>query len=109
MRTLKIKSTLLSILLAVTTLSLASTTSENEMGSTMDLFYFEEYFEFQEFTKSLDMAMIPETEVKVYDQNGDLLATGGEEDTKIKSLVRISDLMTEVDGTKYYCLSFKSK
>jgi len=106
MRTLKIKSTLLSILLAVTTLSLASTISDNEMGSILDLSYFEEYFEAQEFTQSLDIGMIPETEVKVYDQNGDLLATGDEENSKIKCLLRKSDLMTEVDGTKLYRLSY---
>ncbi len=73
----------------------------------MDLSYFEEYFNSENYAKELDINLVPEIQINVYNETGNLIATGDVKDAKIKSLMNISDLLTEVNGIKYYRLSYQ--
>ncbi len=107
MKTIKIKLTALSFIVATILLTFTTFAAESEMGSTTDLSYFEEYFDSENFTEQLENRLEPEVNIKVYSQEGNLIATGSENDAKIKSLINISDLLTEVNGTKYYRSSYQ--
>jgi hypothetical protein len=108
MKTIKTKLTALSFAVAMILLTFTTFAAESEMGSNMDLSYFEEYFNLENFTEQLENSLEPEVSIKVYNQEGKLIASGIEKDEKIKSFINISDLLTEVGGTKYYQLSYQT-
>lgn len=107
MKTIKIKLTALSFAIAMTAFSTISFATENNMESALEVAYFEEYFDSENYTEDLEIKLVPEVRVKVYNVAGNLIATGSENDAKIKSLMNISDLLTEVNGIKYYRSSYQ--
>ena len=46
-------------------------------------------------------------QVLILDREAQLIETGSEQDEHIKQLIQMSDLLTEVDKTKYYRLSYR--
>jgi hypothetical protein len=113
MKTLKIKLASMSFTLILISFSMAALSAGNSnpdfVGS--DYFtasnYFVEYFSYEEMNLALDMQLKPEVNVKIFNSNDQLIATGNETEDKVKSLVKVADLLTEIDGTKYYRLSYK--
>jgi len=105
---LKTKTTVLSLTFALIVLSFTTYAADYEINSSTDQSYFGEYFEAIEFTKTLNTLLLPNVNVKIYDEKGNLFAAGDEENDTIKSYIGISDLMTEVGGTKFYRLSYRS-
>ena len=108
MKMLKTKTTVLSFTFALIVLSFTTYAADNDLNSSTDQSYFEEYFEAIEFTNSLNTLALPNVNVKIYDEKGNLLTAGDEENDTIKSYIGISDLMTEVGGIKFYRLSYRS-
>ncbi len=108
MKILKTKTTALCLILTLIVLSFTTYPAICEMKSFTDRSYFEEYFESVEFSKTLNAQLVPDVNVKIYDEIGNLIAAGDEENDKIKSYIGISDLMTEVGGTKLFRLSHRS-
>jgi hypothetical protein len=107
MKTIKIKLAALSFAITMAACSTISFAAENKMESALEVAYFEEYFDSENYTEGLEIKLVPEVRVKVYNVTGSLIATGSENDAKIKSLINISDLLTEVNGTKYYRSSYQ--
>lgn len=111
MKTLKIRLTALSFTIAMTAFTFTTFASGNKMKAMMDPTYieeFEEYFDSENFTQELEIKLRPDVRIKVYNQDGKLIASGDVKDEKIKSFIDISDLLTEVHGTKYYKLSYQT-
>jgi hypothetical protein len=107
MKTIKIKLTVLSFAIALTVFSFTTYATENNTPSSLDLAYFEDYFWDQDYTEQLKIKLISEVQIQVYNEEGSLIATGDQKDDKIKTLLNISDLLTEVNGTKFYRLSYQ--
>jgi len=55
---------------------------------------------------ALDNQLKSEVNVKIFNSDNRLMAIGDDSEDKIKSLVKFADLLTEIDGTKYYRLSY---
>jgi len=107
MKTAKNKLTALSFSIVLVTISFTTFATENNLEATSDLTYFEEYFDAENYTKELGIKLDSEIQIQVYNVYGSLIASGSEKDEKVKSLMGHSDLLTEVNGTKYYRLSYQ--
>lgn len=107
MKTIKIKLIVLGFFIFMAAFNISAFATENNEKSVVDLAYFEEYFEFENYADILEFNLLPEVRIQVYNENGKLIATGSENDAKIKSLMSISDLLTEVNGIKYYRSSYQ--
>jgi hypothetical protein len=106
MKTLTSKLAALSLTVLISTTSFSLFADGNEMETNSAESYFEEYFDFQSFNQELEMNLAPEMNVRIYDMNGDLMMAGNEDSDRIKNLTRTADLMTEVNGTKMYRISY---
>lgn len=106
MQNLKIKFASLSLTLLLVTVSLVTFSSENENQNDFESKYFGEYFNYEETHLLLETQLMPEINVKIYNSNNQLLVTGKETEDKVKSLMIVSDLLTEIGGIKYYRLSY---
>lgn len=112
MKTLRITLASMSFTLLLLSLSMAAISAGNSnpdfAGS--DYYtasnYFVEYFSNEEMNLALDIQLKPEVNVKIFNSKDQLIATGNETEDKVKSLVKVADLLTEIDGTKYYRLSY---
>ena len=107
MKTSGIKIATLSLTVALIAFSYAGYSSENSNLDAAGTAYFEQYFEYEELNDLLDIQLKPELNVKIYNVENKLVATGNENDEKMKSMIPESDLLTEVNGVKYYRLSYK--
>jgi len=107
MKTANNKLTTLSFTIALITFSLSTFATENSLVTFTDQAYFKEYFDYQNYTELLEIKLNPEVRIQVCNESGALIAAGSEQDEKIKSLMNHSDLLTEVNGTKYYRLSYQ--
>ena len=111
MKTSKIKLTALTLTLLFAATTFSATANGNKLESstttTMDQTYFEEYFDQESFTRELEMNLTQQMNVMIYDSNGELLMAGDKDSDKIRTIIRIADLMTEVNGTSYYRMSYQ--
>lgn len=107
MKTANHKLTTLSFTIALITFSFSTFAAENNLETFTDQAYFEEYFDYQDYTELLEINLNSEVRIQVYNESGALISAGSEQDEKIKSLMNHSDLLTEVNGTKYYRLSYQ--
>lgn len=78
----------------------------SESNYQMESNYFSEYFSYEKMNQTLDIQLMPEVGIKIFNSRDQLIATGSESDDKVKELVKISDLLVEINGTKYYRLSY---
>jgi hypothetical protein len=106
MKTSKIKLTALSLTLILAAMTFSTFADGNKMITTTDQSYFEEYFDMESFTNELQLNLAPQMNVMIYDKNGKLLMAGDENSDKTRKMMRIADLVTEVNGTKYYRMSY---
>ena len=106
MKTLTSKLAALSLTVLIKTTSFSLFADGNKLENNTAESYFEEYFDFQSFNKELELNLVPEMNVMIYDMNGDLMMAGSEDSDRIKNLTRTADLMTEVNGTKMYRTSY---
>jgi len=113
MKTKKIKLACLSFTLLLVTVTIETIADRNSNpGFTGNINYtesnyFAEYFSYEEMNRTLDIQLKPEVNVKIFNSENQLIATGNETEDKVKSLVKVADLLTEIDGTQYYRLSYK--
>jgi hypothetical protein len=107
MNTPKIKLTTLSLALVILTFTQESYASGNDHMNVYDSHYFEEYFEYEEMNEMLDLQLKPEVNIKIFNSNNEMIASGNENGDKIKNCISKSDFLTEIDGTKYYRFSYK--
>lgn len=105
MKTLTLRKITLSLvlLLAVT---LSYGTEKNDKKEVSETINYENYFNSDiDFTLPEELAGNAQV-VKIYDQKNQLVMKGTEENTQIKKMIDISDLLIETDGTKLYRLSY---
>jgi hypothetical protein len=109
MTTLKIKLAALSLTLLVAATTFSATADSNKIitPTSTDQSYFKDYFDRENFTKELNLNLVPQMNVMIYDLNGELLMAGDKDSVNIRTIIRISDLMTEVNGTSYYRMSYQ--
>ena len=108
MKILKKSAPVLSLLiLLLFNVLLAKAVDPIETNILYDSYDLDTYFEMDDTLKNIDDQMFPEQEVQILDVNDKLVTKGSENNTDIKSLVSISDLLIEIDGTKYYRISFQ--
>lgn len=113
MKTAKIKLTALSLTILFAATTFTATADGNKLvtatskTTTLDQTYFEEYFDQESFTRELELNLAPQMNVMIYDSNGALIMTGDKDSNKIRTMIRIADLMTEVNGTSYYRMSYQ--
>jgi hypothetical protein len=112
MKTLISKITLMSlalVLIFISTVALSASHSNPYLSESyyqMESNYFTEYFSYEKMNQTLDLQLIAEVGVKIFNSRDQLIATGSENDDKVKELVKISDLLIDINGTKYYRLSY---
>jgi len=107
MNTLKIKLTALSILILLAISSFSFLAAGNTNLNVSDSYYFEEYFDYEELNQQLELQLKPAINIKIFNSNNQLILTGNESEERVKICVDKSDLLTEIDGMKYYRLSYK--
>jgi len=107
MKTAGIKIATLSLTVALIAFTCTGYASENSNLDVTGSAYFEQYFEYEELNDLLGILLKPELNVRIYNTGNKLVATGNENDAKMKSMIPESDLLTEVNGVKYYRLSYK--
>ncbi len=108
MKTLKIKLLAFGItvlLMGIVFLAHAGDLRENPELETMA--NLESYFEQVKLNTRLEKNLESDCEVHIYNSENQLIMTGSANEEKIKTYIPQSDLLTEVDGTKYYRLSYK--
>ncbi len=106
MKTLKIKLASLSLTLFLISFSLAAISAESSTPNGTESNYFKEYFSNEQMNLLLDTQLKPELNVKIFNSKNQLIITGNETEDKVKSFIQVADLLTEIDGTKYYRLSY---
>jgi len=97
------------VLISISTGAMSASHSNpylSESYNQMESNYFTEYFSYERMNQALDLQLMPEVGVKIFNSRNQLIVTGSETDDKVKELVKISDLLIEVNGTKYYRLSY---
>jgi hypothetical protein len=67
---------------------------------------FVEFFQFEQIEKEIEQIFYQNNQVKVLDSKNQLVAEGSNRDLNIKSYITVSDLLLEIDGIKYYRLSY---
>jgi hypothetical protein len=70
----------------------------------------EQSFEIQEIL--IDITTEKETaevSIEIFDQNFNIIAFGKENEVKINSLIKKSDLITEISGKKYFRLGYDNE
>lgn len=112
MKTIKIKIACLSFTLLMITISTVAIPAGNSnpdfTGNIIftESNYFADYLSYEEMNMALDNQLKSEVNVKIFNSDNRLMAIGDDSEDKIKSLVKFADLLTEIDGTKYYRLSY---
>lgn len=107
MKTLKIKLLTLGITLVLMSVVFISHARDgSNIKEINDIEYFEQYMEAEELMTDLEMPVKTETKVRIYNSDNKLVISGNKEDENIKNLLRVSDLLTEVEETEYYILSY---
>lgn len=112
MKILKFKIILMSLLLVLISISSGALSASHsnpylsESNYQMESNYFKEYFNYEKMNQAMDLQLIPDVGVKIFNSRDQLIATGSKSDDKVKELVRISDLLIEINGTQYYRLSY---
>jgi hypothetical protein len=106
MKTLKIKLASLSLTLFLISFSLTAISAGSSTPNGTESNYFKEYFSNEQMNLLLDTQLKPELNVKIFNSKNQLIITGNETEDKVKSFIQVADLLTEIDGTKYYRLSY---
>ena len=74
----------------------------NDVAESVSKDQFEHFFEQEELFTHIENQLEPGYSIKIYDPDGDLVASGSEDDENIKNLLRNSVSLTEVNGIGYY-------
>jgi hypothetical protein len=106
MKTLKLKLTIVLFTFLLASITWANSATGNTSLNISDSQYIEEYSEHEEMNRFLDLQLKPELNVKIYDSGYELIVTGNENENRVKNCISKSDLLTEIDGIKYYRLSY---
>jgi hypothetical protein len=107
MKTTEIKLTALSLIFVmVSLLSFSGISAGNSGLNASGSAYFEEYFDYEALNKLLETQLKPELNVKIFDSSNQLVAAGNDNEDKIQGMIPVADLLIEIDGTKYYRLSY---
>jgi hypothetical protein len=106
MKTLKIKLTVLYFTFLLASFSWANSAAGNTNLNISDSQYTEKYTDYQELNSFLELQLKPELNVKIFDSDNKLIVTGNENEDKVKNCISKADLLTEINGIKYYRLSY---
>ncbi len=105
MKTMNLNTVLLTLILTAGITILNSNEASAKPVNSMLNDYTTEYTRFEEFISQFENND-DSAEIRIYDTDHNLIATGNAENRRIKKLISRSDLLTEVDNTQYYKLSY---
>ncbi|MBR9997623.1 MAG: hypothetical protein KFF73_01570 [Cyclobacteriaceae bacterium] len=82
-------------------------TENTEKKDPYRTYDYDDYYNTYMMEKEIEELMYVEGQVRIIDFMEELVAEGMTTDNEIKKYVGISDLLIDVDGVKYYRLSYK--
>ena len=68
---------------------------------------FSSYFDFYQMEREIEKMLVQDGKVKIMNANEEVVIEGNATEESVKKYMRISDLVTEVDGVKYFRMSYK--
>jgi hypothetical protein len=86
---------------------LVKANSPYEINYAYHSYDFGEFYNFEQIENEIEQIFYEDNEVKVLDSNEQLVAEGSSQSLIIKSYITVSDMLLEIDGVKYYRLSYK--
>ena len=102
------KKNLLTLGLSLTMLagrvSAGTSTDKNKTNSTPD---YTDYLKTYTLEKEIEELVQDEGQVRIMDISEKMVMQGKITEEEVQKFMRISDLLTEIDGVKYYRLSYK--
>ena len=108
MKTLKTRLFALGIVSIALLGSLSAGASGNEdKKDVLETSDFTAYLDNHYLERNIEEMMMDEGQVRVMDSHEEMVAEGKITDEAIKRYMSISDLVTEVDGVKYFRLSYQ--
>lgn len=72
-----------------------------------DMYDLESSHNLNRMLQEIENVLSEKDRIQIYDSNDQLIADGVKNEEKIKNYLGISDFLTEIDGVRYYRLSYK--
>jgi hypothetical protein len=92
------------IIIMAGTVSAGTSGDKDEKDQTLE---YKDYLKTSMFIKEIEEILSDDGQVRIMNSKEIIVLQGKNTDEKIKEYMCISDLLTEVDGVKYYRLSYK--